>query len=63
MKSGGKTFDNLSRSMLSAGMLLAIAIFPVLVQADDWPQWRGLRRDAVSTETGLMQQGRPFQAR
>ena len=39
MKSGGKTFDNLSRSMLSVGMLLAIAIFPVLVQADDWPQW------------------------
>lgn len=23
--------------------------------ADDWPQWRGPRRDAVSTETGLLQ--------
>ena len=33
-----KTFDNLSGSMLSTGILLAIAIFPVLVQADDWPQ-------------------------
>ena len=38
MKSGGKTFDNLSGSLLSVGMLLAIAIFPMLVQADDWPQ-------------------------
>lgn len=24
-------------------------------RADDWPQWRGPRRDAVSAETGLMQ--------
>ena len=24
------------------------------VQAGDWPQWRGPRRDAVSTETGLL---------
>ena len=23
--------------------------------ADDWPEWRGTRRDAVSTETGLLQ--------
>lgn len=26
-----------------------------LVSAADWPQWRGPRRDAVSTETGLLQ--------
>ena len=25
------------------------------VFAEDWPQWRGPRRDAVSTETGLLQ--------
>jgi outer membrane protein assembly factor BamB len=24
--------------------------------ADDWPQWRGVRRDGVSTEKGLLQQ-------
>lgn len=25
------------------------------ISADDWPQWRGPRRDAISTETGLLQ--------
>jgi hypothetical protein len=24
--------------------------------ADDWPQWRGPRRDGISQETGLLQQ-------
>lgn len=27
-----------------------------LAAADDWPQWRGARRDGVSTETGLLKE-------
>ncbi|MEQ8835172.1 MAG: hypothetical protein RID07_00035, partial [Lacipirellulaceae bacterium] len=26
------------------------------LQAEDWPQWRGPRRDGVSKETGLLQE-------
>jgi outer membrane protein assembly factor BamB len=41
---------NLSRFVLAA-CLLAL---PVVVSADDWPQWRGPGRDDVSKETGLL---------
>src|SRR6185503_4846291 len=34
-------------------LLSTLIVFPVL--ADDWPQWRGPRRDGMSTETGLAQ--------
>ncbi len=43
------------RRTFPAGMLLALVTPPALVSADDWPQWRGPRRDAVSAETGLLQ--------
>jgi outer membrane protein assembly factor BamB len=36
--------------VLVAGVVLA----PVVVRGDDWPQWRGPNRDAVSKETGLL---------
>lgn len=32
--------------------LLAISVFPLL--AADWPQWRGVNRDGISSETGLL---------
>lgn len=38
--------------------VLASALFltqSLPVQAGDWPQWRGPRRDGISTETGLLQ--------
>ncbi|MBD3182317.1 PQQ-binding-like beta-propeller repeat protein [Candidatus Poribacteria bacterium] len=31
-------------------------IFTGLVQADDWPEWRGPRRDAICKETGLLKE-------
>ena len=42
-------------------MLLLVALVPLVVvhrraQADDWPQWRGPGRNAVSRETGLLRQ-------
>ncbi|MBI2949287.1 MAG: PQQ-like beta-propeller repeat protein [Verrucomicrobia bacterium] len=37
--------------MSSTVLLFAAA---VCVHANDWPQWRGLNRDGVSTETGLL---------
>src|SRR5579883_2238457 len=39
-----------SRLVLAASVLAA----PALVRADDWPQWRGPNRDAVSKEKGLL---------
>lgn len=42
-------------------VVAAIAVFSLTlrdgspIRADDWPQWRGPRRDAVSAETGLLQ--------
>ena len=35
---------------LTQALLLAVA-----VGAEDWPQWRGLKRDGVCDETGLLQ--------
>src|SRR5262245_54611001 len=35
-------------------LALVVAFDANLVAAEDWPQWRGPKRDAVSTETGLM---------
>src|SRR5947207_9782595 len=38
--------------------LLAFTLYltGVATHAGDWPQWRGPRRDDVSTETGLLKQ-------
>jgi outer membrane protein assembly factor BamB len=34
--------------------MLAILLFASLISAADWPQWRGLNRDGISRETGLL---------
>src|SRR6187549_2370059 len=34
---------------------LGLAILTSVVIAEDWPQWRGLTRDGVWTETGLVE--------
>lgn len=39
-------------TLLALTLLLACGADPVW--SDDWPQWRGPRRDAVSLETGLL---------
>lgn len=50
------------RAMLTLGLLILCAGLspgPTHLRtalADDWPQWRGPRRDAVSRETGLRQE-------
>src|SRR5712692_10949560 len=38
---------------LAALTLVWLLAFPI--QADDWPQWRGLNRDGVWGETGIME--------
>ena len=38
----------------SWAVCLLSSICAVCVLADDWPQWRGPRRDGISTETGLL---------
>ena len=56
-----KTRDPVARtSRWPFVVVAAIALSVILrddsrVRADDWPQWRGPRRDAVSEETGLLQ--------
>ena len=43
------------RSALFAGLAALLAGASVTIQAlDDWPQWRGPRRDGVSAERGLL---------
>src|SRR5947209_18948897 len=31
-----------------------LGLFPVVLRAGDWPQWRGLNRDGLAQETGLL---------
>ncbi|MDZ4778652.1 MAG: PQQ-binding-like beta-propeller repeat protein [Planctomycetia bacterium] len=35
--------------------VMLVALSPLVTWADDWPQWRGPHRDAISAETGLLQ--------
>jgi outer membrane protein assembly factor BamB len=48
--------------MRCCSWLIILAFSPIVVAQDsattagDWPQWRGPRRDAVCTETGLLQE-------
>src|SRR3954454_7477055 len=47
------------RMRLAACLLFALPLLPPAASPDkpyDWPQWRGPKRDAVSRETGLLQQ-------
>jgi outer membrane protein assembly factor BamB len=34
---------------------LLLLAFPISLSAEDWPQWRGLQRDGVWPETGLLE--------
>jgi outer membrane protein assembly factor BamB len=42
--------------IIGVGLLAALVSPAVWAAAHDWPQWRGVHRDAVSTEKGLLQQ-------
>lgn len=44
-----------SSKMLVAGVLILPLLLSAALRADDWPQWRGLNRDAVCGEAGLLQ--------
>src|SRR5215468_4937323 len=39
-------------SSRSATCVFAFLLFPLAVSAEDWPQWRGPRRDGISAEKG-----------
>jgi len=41
-------------AVATVGVLLAIVGSQSPAWSDDWPQWRGPKRDAISTETGLL---------
>lgn len=48
---------SLPRLLVVALPLIALLpLGPSRARADDWPQWRGPRRDGVSAETGLLRQ-------
>ncbi len=38
------------------GLLLATLAVPLLAYGDDWPQWQGPSRDAISKEKGLLKE-------
>lgn len=50
-----RTFINHHLSRASS-TLLAVVAWAASVPAADWPQWQGPNRDAISTETGLLQE-------
>src|SRR5437016_9693401 len=41
---------------MKAAVALAVLLAVTAARAADWPQWRGPNRDAVSRETGLLQE-------
>jgi len=49
----------LRRAARATQALLAIFLLAAPTLADDWPGWRGVKRDAVSNETGLLQEWGP----
>src|SRR5438093_21200 len=46
----------LFHTFLTVVSMIAACGWPSTASADDWPQWQGPDRDAVSKETGLLQQ-------
>ena len=42
------------RSQSARLSLIAAILIPALLNADSWPQWRGINRDGKSAETGLL---------
>jgi len=42
--------------VVRAGLVASVAVLLVaaMASAEDWPQWRGLRRDGISRDTGLI---------
>ncbi len=44
-----------SSKTLVAGALVLSLLLPLVLRAEDWPQWRGPNRDGVCGEVGLLQ--------
>ena len=42
------------KSALTVGSLAAVMMTATFSVAGDWPQWRGVNRDDISSETGLL---------
>ena len=49
-------FPRRSRASLSAAVSIVTFCFTTGARADDWPQWQGPARNAVSKETGLLKE-------
>lgn len=49
-----RTLVNRSRCLLALLTVAGGVLTPALVQAEDWPQWRGPNRDGRSADTGLL---------
>jgi outer membrane protein assembly factor BamB len=47
------------KSLVPLLIIATVASGVVTIAADDWPQWRGPRRDGVSKETGLLKDWPP----
>jgi outer membrane protein assembly factor BamB len=48
-----------TRQVFVTLLVAGCASLPVVSAFDDWPQWRGPRRDGISTETGLLKNWPP----
>jgi len=54
MKSTQRTISSLKLAVRSA-VLLSLFVTPVIIGADDWPEWRGSGRQSVWTEDGIVE--------
>jgi outer membrane protein assembly factor BamB len=55
MREGKPTMGKVLKAARILGWLGVLGVLAVFAQAADWPQWRGPNRDAISSETGLLQ--------
>lgn len=46
----------MSRFFVAKLSIAAVLSVPALTEGHDWPQWQGPDRDAISKETGLLQE-------
>ena len=45
--------------LIRGWLILLTLLLSIPASAADWPQWRGPRRDGVSSDTGLLEQWPP----
>ena len=51
-----KTLVHAMKKLIRRSLMTGLMAMLSTAQAGDWPQWRGLHRDGISSDTGLLKQ-------